>query len=84
MNVVSGFLALVLVGGVYVASMIALYVVADRQVNPPIEGFREFGIGYTYIHPGPLHKLAPLLFITITWILLSRFRRRRQLHRGAV
>ena len=84
MRLVSGVVAIVLISAAYVASIFALFIAADRQVNPPIVGFREFGIGYTFVHPGPLHKGAPVLAIVATWLSLARMSRRREGRKGAV
>lgn len=78
MHLVSGLLAVLALAAVYIASAVVLMYVAERQVNPPIAGLREFTIGYTFIHPGVLHKLAPAAAIVVTWLYLLRVKKPSQ------
>jgi hypothetical protein len=62
--------------GVYFASAMVLMRLAHLQLDPPqVPG--EVSLGVHFIHPGALHKLAPLCAIVVTWVLALRFTRLR-------
>ena len=80
MLLLSWALATVLLAVVYVLANLILFYVTDRQVNPPVAGIREFGIGYTFIHPGIAHILSPAVGMLLTWALIAHFVKRRSAH----
>lgn len=67
--IVSGFLSVLELGAVYIASVAVLLQVAHYQLDPPrVPG--ELSFGFTCILLGLLHKLAPLIAVLITWVSL--------------
>jgi hypothetical protein len=71
----SGFFSVLALGVVYVVSAIVLMAVVHYQLDPRVAG--DFSLGITFIHPGLLHKVAPLAAIIVTWLFLLRRRHRR-------